>query len=95
MYPVYLNLSKKELNRRISKLFKILENCEICPRRCHVNRLKGKKGFCQLGEKPVIAAYHLHFGEESVLIGKNGSGTIFFTSCNLTKKAGLKRLYQK
>jgi putative pyruvate formate lyase activating enzyme len=83
MYPSYLNLSKKQFKQKIEKLFKILENCEICPRECHVNRLKGKKGFCQLGEKPVISAYHPHFGEESVLIGENGSGTIFFTSCNL------------
>jgi len=83
MYPSCLNLSKKEFNPRISKLFKILENCEICPRKCHVNRLRGEKGFCQLGEKPVISAYHSHFGEEKPLVGKYGSGTIFFTSCNL------------
>ncbi len=84
MYPVYLNLSKKELNRRISKLFKILENCHICPRKCRVNRLKSKNGFCKLGKLPVVSAYHPHFGEESVLVGENGSGTIFFTSCNLS-----------
>lgn len=83
MYPSYLNLSKKELNLRIERLFKILENCEICPRNCHVNRLKGEKGFCQLGKQPKVSAFHPHFGEESVLVGQNGSGTIFFTSCNL------------
>jgi putative pyruvate formate lyase activating enzyme len=82
-YPSYLNLSKKELNSRIEKLFKILENCEICPRKCHVNRLKGEKGFCQLGYLPKVSAFHPHFGEESVLVGEYGSGTIFFTSCNL------------
>jgi putative pyruvate formate lyase activating enzyme len=83
MYPSYLNLSKEELNKRINKLFKILENCEICPRKCHVNRLKGEKGFCQLGKLPVVSAYHSHFGEEAPLVGKYGSGTIFFSSCNL------------
>ena len=83
MYPSYLNLSKKELNQRIEKLFKVLENCEICPRKCHVNRFKGEKGFCKLGEKPVVSAHHPHFGEEKPLVGKFGSGTIFFTSCNL------------
>lgn len=84
MYPGYLNLSKKELKLRIEKLFKILENCEICPRKCHVNRLKGEKGYCQLGFFPKVSAFHPHFGEESPLVGKYGSGTIFLTSCNLS-----------
>jgi len=82
-YPSYLNLSKEEFTSRIEKLFKILENCEICPRKCYVNRLKEEKGFCQLGYLPMVSAFHPHFGEESVLVGKYGSGTIFFTSCNL------------
>jgi len=84
MYPSYLNLSKKEIHFRIEKLFKNLENCEICPRKCHVNRLKGEQGFCKLGRLPVISAHHPHFGEESVLVGRYGSGACFFTSCNLS-----------
>ena len=83
-YPSYLNLSKKEIEKRIEKLFKILKNCEICPRKCHVNRLKGEKGYCQLGFLPKVSAFHPHFGEEAPLVGKLGSGTIFFTSCNLS-----------
>lgn len=89
MYPTYLNLSKKDFQQRINKLFKLSENCEICPRNCRINRLKGEKGFCQLGERPKISAYHPHFGEEKPLVGpstgsgRGGSGTIFFTSCNL------------
>jgi putative pyruvate formate lyase activating enzyme len=83
-YPSYLNFSKKELNQRVEKLFKTLENCEICPRKCHVNRLKGEKGYCQLGYLPMVSAYHPHFGEETPLVGKYGSGTIFMTSCNLS-----------
>jgi len=83
MYPSYLNLTEEKLSQRIKKLFKILENCEVCPRKCHINRLKGEKGICQLGAKPVVSAFHPHFGEESVLVGEFGSGTIFFTSCNL------------
>ncbi len=83
MYPAYLNLSKKELDLRIEKLFEILKKCKICPQQCRVNRLKNEKGFCQLGELPMVSAYHPHFGEESVLVGSYGSGTIFFTSCNL------------
>lgn len=84
MSPSYLNISKRELALRIEKLFKVLEKCQICPRKCQVNRLKKEKGFCQLGELPMVSAYHPHFGEESVLVGTSGSGTIFFTSCNLT-----------
>ena len=84
MPPSYLNLSKKELNQRIEKLFKNLKNCEICPKKCHRDRLAGERGFCQLGSEPVISAYHPHFGEERVLVGNHGSGTIFFTSCNLS-----------
>ncbi len=84
MPPSYLNLSKKELNQRIEKLFKNLKNCEICPKKCHRDRLAGERGFCQLGSLPMISAYHPHFGEERVLVGNHGSGTIFFTSCNLS-----------
>lgn len=83
MYPGYLNLSKKELNSRAKKLFQLLEKCSLCPRKCEVNRLKGEQGFCQLDRFPKISAYHPHFGEEEVLVGRSGSGTIFFTSCNL------------
>lgn len=84
MCPSYLKLPKKELEKRIKRLFEILENCEICPRKCRVNRLKGEKGYCQLGNLPTISASHPHFGEEAPLVGKFGSGTIFFTSCNLS-----------
>lgn len=83
-YPSYLNLTKKELNQRVEKLFKILESCEICPRKCRINRKKEKSGFCKLGLLPEVSASHPHFGEESVLVGKYGSGTIFLTSCNLS-----------
>lgn len=84
MYPSYLNLSKKEFKKRIESLFKILENCEICPRKCHVNRFKKREGFCKLGFLGQVFSFHPHFGEESVLVGKYGSGTIFFSSCNLS-----------
>lgn len=88
MYPGYLNLSEKELQLRIEKLFGMAKNCEICPRRCHINRFKSKNGYCKLGILPQVSAFYPHFGEESVLVGPpsnfgGGSGTIFFTSCNL------------
>lgn len=88
MYPGYLNLSKKDLNLRIKKLFSVLKNCEICPRKCHINRTREKTGFCKLGKLPMVSSFQPHFGEETPLVGtppyfNGGSGTIFFTSCNL------------
>lgn len=61
----------------------MLEKCEICPRQCGVNRLKGQKGFCKIGDKIIIAHYGPHHGEEPPISGKSGSGTIFFSFCNL------------
>ena len=81
--PSYLNLSDKELAQREKGLFKILEDCQVCPRQCRVNRVKEEKGVCQLGHLPMVSSFHPHFGEERVLVGRGGSGTIFFTSCNL------------
>lgn len=60
-----------------------LENCEICPQNCGVNRILGEKGICQMPANIVISSYGPHFGEEPELVGLSGSGTIFFTGCNL------------
>jgi putative pyruvate formate lyase activating enzyme len=57
--------------------------CRLCPRRCGVNRLAGQVGYCRTGPLPVISSYGPHLGEESVLSGISGSGTVFFTGCNL------------
>ena len=57
--------------------------CRVCPRRCKVDRLSDEKGICQTGAKAVVSSYAPHFGEESPLVGSGGSGTIFFTHCNL------------
>lgn len=61
----------------------LLEKCTLCPRECGVNRLEGEKGFCGVGNEIVIAHYGAHFGEEPPISGQKGSGTIFFSSCNL------------
>jgi putative pyruvate formate lyase activating enzyme len=61
----------------------ILEDCVLCPRRCHVNRLKGELGQCHTGDKAVVSSYGPHFGEEAPLVGTGGSGTVFFAYCNL------------
>lgn len=81
--PSYLLLEKKEMEERIKKLYKILERCELCPRKCRVNRLKGEKGVCHSGERLKVSSYFPHFGEEDVLVGSHGSGTIFISNCNL------------
>jgi len=60
-----------------------MDPCTLCPRRCKVHRLKGEVGFCGIGALPVVSSAGPHFGEESVLVGRGGSGTIFFAGCNL------------
>jgi len=57
--------------------------CVLCPRQCKVNRSEGQVGFCGVGDMPVVSSVGPHFGEESVLVGSGGSGTIFFAGCNL------------
>ncbi len=84
MEPKYLTLSLDELEKRVDELFERLSSCIICPKNCRVNRLEGKAGICRVKDFPVISSFGPHFGEETVLVGTNGSGTIFFTSCNLS-----------
>jgi len=79
-----LLLSKNELADRIEAAYKLLESCRVCPRECGVNRLEdNKSGFCKSGLNPVISSVSPHHGEEPPLSGTRGSGTIFFTNCNL------------
>ncbi len=82
--PNYIELYETgELLNRASKARDHLKDCTICPHNCHVDRTSGKRGFCNAGDKPIIYSYAPHFGEESVLVGRGGSGTIFFGRCNL------------
>lgn len=83
MKPLYLELTDREFEEKIEALFDKLKSCSICPRSCKVDRTKGQLGYCKTGFLPFVSSYGPHFGEESVLVGFNGSGTIFFTSCNL------------
>lgn len=64
-------------------LFDRLSSCDLCPRRCGVDRKKGVFGFCKAGAEIAIASKNIHNGEEPPISGRNGSGTIFFTYCNL------------
>jgi len=82
--PAYEKMEEEgKLAQRIKQAYAIFENCHLCPRQCGVNRQKGEKGFCRAPVKPVIFSYHPHFGEEMSVVGQNGSGTIFFSNCNL------------
>lgn len=77
-------VSQVELEHRIEQAYKLLEACRVCPRACGVNRLKDDKlGFCRSGLNPVVSSVSPHHGEEPPLSGTKGSGTIFFTNCNL------------
>lgn len=83
-HPAYEKLENEgKLAQRIEQAYAIFEDCQLCPRRCGVNRKKGERGFCRAPYRPVIFSAQPHFGEEVPLVGKNGSGTIFFSNCNL------------
>jgi len=82
--PGYLKLHRsRELRRRGEELWKLMRPCQLCHRTCGVDRLDGKAGFCQATSQLVISSCQRHFGEEKPLVGKGGSGTIFFTHCGL------------
>jgi putative pyruvate formate lyase activating enzyme len=77
-------ISQTELQSRVEAAYQLLEHCRICPRECGANRLKDDKlGFCRSGLNPVISSVSPHHGEEPPISGTKGSGTIFFTNCNL------------
>lgn len=82
--PSYIEMFKKGiLHERVQILKQFLEECQLCPRRCKVNRLKGQKGYCKAPAELMVSSAFPHFGEEPPLVGKYGSGTIFLTHCNL------------
>ncbi len=81
--PTYLNLSIVELQERVSLAYARLEHCDLCARKCAVNRLAGELGVCKTGLQARVSSYGPHHGEEDPLRGWKGSGTIFFSRCNL------------
>jgi putative pyruvate formate lyase activating enzyme len=72
------------LQERIEKINMLINPCILCPHVCKVNRKIEKTGNCHAGYLPVIASWGPHFGEEPPLVGQDGSGTIFFSHCNLS-----------
>lgn len=82
--PGYISLYLSgELISRVQKAREMLRRCRLCPRNCEVDRLAGETGICNTGELPRVSSYFPHFGEEPPLVGFCGSGTIFFSYCNL------------
>jgi putative pyruvate formate lyase activating enzyme len=80
----YLELYRSgKLRERIEAAVYLLESCSVCPRNCGVNRLTGDVGKCRTPREAIVSSYGSHFGEEAPLVGGHGSGTIFFTNCNL------------
>jgi len=78
-----MEISLSELKKKAEEAWELLSSCCLCPRKCRVNRLKGEKGSCGLSAGTYISSFGPHFGEEPPLVGRHGSGTIFFTGCNL------------
>jgi len=83
--PAYVGLGVDEISRRAVQARVLLgpNRCGVCPRLCRVDRLHDVKGLCRIGRTAVVASHFAHFGEENCLRGWNGSGTIFFSGCNL------------
>ena len=80
----YLKLYHSDkLKERIEIALSLLERCTVCPHNCGVNRLAGGIGKCRTSRQAMVSSYGPHFGEETPLVGRHGSGTIFFTHCNL------------
>jgi putative pyruvate formate lyase activating enzyme len=82
--PAYLKLARTgELEARARALREIYRSCRLCPRQCGVNRLQGETGVCRSAARAKVYSAHPHFGEEPPVTGRSGSGTVFFSHCNL------------
>ncbi|MFO8051634.1 MAG: 4Fe-4S cluster-binding domain-containing protein [Thermoplasmatota archaeon] len=82
--PLYLDLFRSgELEERARIGMGRLGSCDICPRNCHVDRTANQTGFCLIGKDSVVSSYGPHLGEERPLVGAKGSGTVFFSGCNM------------
>ena len=79
----YLKLSQKVIEERAAEARRLLDDCTLCPWECHVRRTKGVRGHCRAPAGAVVSGFNAHFGEEPPLVGYGGSGTIFFSHCNL------------
>ena len=74
---------RDQSDESVRRLWDSIDPCTLCPRQCQAHRRKGQTGFCGIGSEAVVSSIGPHFGEESVLVGRGGSGTIFFAGCNM------------
>jgi len=82
--PGYIKLHKEgTLKARADVLWNMMRSCNLCPRDCGTNRIRGSRGDCNANADLEISSFAPHFGEERELVGNNGSGTVFFTNCSL------------
>ncbi len=82
--PKYIKAKQKGwLSEKIEQSSALLTSCTLCPRQCRVDRTRDEKGYCSTGKNVVVSSFAPHFGEEPQLVGNKGSGTIFFSNCNL------------
>ncbi|MCW5978646.1 MAG: radical SAM protein [Bryobacteraceae bacterium] len=81
--PAYRKLGREELERRVRAFKEIYKSCRLCPRACGANRAGWATGVCRSTSRAKVYSAHPHFGEERPLVGRGGSGTIFFSNCNL------------
>jgi len=83
-FPAYGNLHEEgKLEERVKQAYAIFKACTLCPRQCGVDRSSGEKGFCGATARLKVYTAQPHFGEEASLVGRHGSGTVFFSNCNL------------
>ncbi len=78
-----MSVDLSRFSETVRRLWQLMNPCTLCPRKCKVNRSRGELGFCGMGDLPIVSSVGPHFGEESVLVGPGGSGTIFLAGCNL------------
>jgi len=84
VYPSYLSLYESgKLKQIADRLYSFYKNCELCPRDCRVNRTQNQLGKCRASDRGKVSNAFPHYGEEAPLVGKKGSGTIFFSNCGL------------
>ncbi|MBN1282805.1 MAG: radical SAM protein [Proteobacteria bacterium] len=84
-FPSYIGLMKSgELARRAGRAWAAMRSCRLCPRDCGADRIAGELGYCRIGKRAGVASANLHHGEEPPISGTRGSGTIFFTGCNMS-----------
>ncbi len=82
--PPYVKLHRSgELRRRGDALFELMRSCRLCPRECGLDRLSGEEGFCGASAQLRVAQFVPHHGEERPLVGRGGSGAVFFSNCSL------------